>query len=565
MKAGFLVAAVACLGLSVYALPNALLPSWLADDYFRTFGARSYEAAPPPVAPVIPPVDLGTVCPPHMKSWKTARKIEGVSVGRSPDCVPDNPWEVVASVLGTNNVSAATLMQTLYGADTIEKSDDRDGDGDPDLITIRLEIIELNGHSPDMPDVIPQFEIAPGIKPGLWVFAPKTRGMTTINFESSVANRLARLPAPVIRVEQGDEVRLVLENTHYLPHTIHLHGVDHPFETATGAGNDGVPIFSEHATQPGEARTYVFSPRKAGTAFYHCHVQPQSHILMGLQGMFVVEENRPNNRVQTFNIGGGRVRAPSAAVRETYEREYDLHYTDLDEDLNDRIKLYNDPRLVSREVHRKYNIAERAEEFHVLNGRSFPYTLQESLVVVEPDEHIKLRVLNGGATNVSLHLHGHKATATHLDGVALSPEARHQRDVWLFGSAQRLDLDLNTANDGLNSYGPGAWAMHDHKEQGITTAGVNPGGNIGVIVYEDYLDDNGLPKTVTGLESVLPYFDPAYYRGEIPVFAGTDPDNRYSDPAQVGPWTSRAVMFVASLAGVFLFLGLAQWAGRRRS
>ena len=53
--------------------------------------------------------------------------------------------------------------------DTVEKFDDRDGDGDPDVITIRLEVMELNGRSPDMPDVIPQFEIAPGITPGLWL------------------------------------------------------------------------------------------------------------------------------------------------------------------------------------------------------------------------------------------------------------------------------------------------------------------------------------------------------------------------------------------------------------
>lgn len=557
MRAAFLIGATICALAAVYTLPASLLPLGLANNYYNLFGERPYSPAPPTLNPAVPPLDLGAICPPHLRPWKQAHEIEGVTVAASPDCVPDNPWEVAASVLGTNNVSAQTLAQTLFGPGTVEKSDDRDGDGDPDLITIRLEVMELNGYSPDMPDLIPQYEIAPGINPGLWVFAPKSRGMTTINFESLQANRLIRLPAPVLRVEQGDQVRLVLENTHTLPHTIHLHGVDHPFKTADGEGNDGVPIFSEHSTQPGQSKTYAFQPRAAGTMFYHCHVQPQSHILMGLQGMIVVEENRPRNRVQTLNIGGGRVRAPSAAVRQVYDREYDLHYADLDQELNGLIKRFNDPRLVSKAVHRDYDISARAADYHVLNGRSFPYTLLDTLVVIEPDQRIKLRVLNGGAEGVALHLHGHKATVTHQDGVALDTAQQRQRDVVWLASAQRADLDLNTTNDGLNSFGPGAWLMHDHKEQGITTAGINPGGNIGLVVYQDYLDEHGLPKIVTGIDSVAPYFTPEYYRGEVPVFAGTEARDRYGDPARQTTWSFRLLVFVLGVLGTVVFTVLA--------
>jgi hypothetical protein len=72
----------------------------------------------------------------------------------------------------------------------------------PDRIIIKLEIMELNGKSPDFPGlVLPTFDIAPGIQPGAWVFAPKTSGMSTENFESVRANPLLRLPSPVIRVE----------------------------------------------------------------------------------------------------------------------------------------------------------------------------------------------------------------------------------------------------------------------------------------------------------------------------------------------------------------------------
>ena len=54
---------------------------------------------------------------------------------------------------------------------------DLDGDGDPDEITIRLEVIEVTE------------EVYPGEFVKFWVFAPEGRGMTPV----------ARAPSPTIR------------------------------------------------------------------------------------------------------------------------------------------------------------------------------------------------------------------------------------------------------------------------------------------------------------------------------------------------------------------------------
>ena len=258
--------------------------------------------------------------------WREEQVIDGVKIQASRLCNPDNPADIAAFVKGTNGISMETLMATQLAADAITMSDDVDGDGDPDKIIIKLEIAELNGHSPDMKDPTTTFDIAPGIQPTFWVFAPKTRDMSTLSIYEPIANPLLRVPSPVIRVEQGDVVWLVLQNTHYLPHSIHLHGIDHPFMDHSGSGNDGVGQTSNMDTMPGESKTYVIKPRQPGTMYYHCHVQPHTHIPMGLQGIFVVEENRPNNWPQTLNVGAGQVRHPSVAVLEKYAREYDLHY-----------------------------------------------------------------------------------------------------------------------------------------------------------------------------------------------------------------------------------------------
>jgi hypothetical protein len=102
-----------------------------------------------------------------------AQTIEGVKIQESLRCSPDNPYDIAAEVKGTNNISMEALMNTHYAMDGIIKKNDMDGDGDPDLIIIKLEVAELNGHSPDFAGFVPTFDIAPGIQPGMWVFAPK--------------------------------------------------------------------------------------------------------------------------------------------------------------------------------------------------------------------------------------------------------------------------------------------------------------------------------------------------------------------------------------------------------
>jgi hypothetical protein len=272
---------------------------------------------------------------------------------------------------------------------------------------------------------------------------------------------------------------------------------------------------------PGNARSYELTPRTAGTMFYHCHVQPHVHVMMGLQGLFIIEENRPDNWLQTMNIGAGLVRAPSRALVERYDNEFDLHYQDLDKQLNQRIQENNDPRLITRSMHREYDITDANSDYFTLNGRSFPYTFRESLIVGDTDHRIKLRVVNGGAKGIALHTHGHKFTVTHRDGVSLPDSMLAPQDVLWMGTSQRADLSLELINDGTHAYGPGIWPFHDHQYSGVTSDGIGPGGNISAIVYSQYLDNNGWPQT-RGV-SWKKYFTSAYYRKEIPIWESYAP------------------------------------------
>ncbi len=469
------------------------------------------------------------------QQWRKAQTLEGVTIQESRVCNPDNPADIAAFVKGTNNISMQTLMDTSnLAADAITMTNDMDKDGDPDHIIIKLEILELNGHSPDFQGVVPTFDIAPGIQPSFWVFAPKSRDMSTRSFASVEANPLIRMPSTPIRVEQGDVVWLVVENTHYFPHSIHLHGVDHPFMDHAGEGNDGVGQTSQMDIMPGQSKTYVIRPRQAGTMYYHCHVQPHTHIPMGLAGLFIVEENRPNNWVQTFNVGAGQVRHPSVAVQEKYSQEYDIHYQSIDKELHALPQSANDPRLIAKAMNQDYDITDATDDYFIMNGRAFPYTLRESLVTVNQNEKVKLRVLNGHTETMALHAHGHKATETHYDGVEQNPQAQVTRDVYMLAPAQRLDLALNTTDDGLHSFGAGVWMFHDHVEKAFTTNGMGEGGSISLIVYKNYLDENGTPAT-HGMD-LKPYFTKAFWERKVPVWQNYMDDwNSLGEPAGMRP------------------------------
>src|SRR4249920_2473161 len=152
-------------------------------------------------------------------------------------------------------------LTPIPGADenAVQLVRDIDGDGDPDEIHFHLEVVEI------------QEEVYPGEFVTFWVFAPL----------GSAMNSAARLPSPTLRVEEGDHVAITLYNTHYLPHTIHLHG------TSQDNNMDGVPHMTQHEVAPGKSFTYRFIAKTPGTYWYHCHVQEQAHVGMGLAGMLI--------------------------------------------------------------------------------------------------------------------------------------------------------------------------------------------------------------------------------------------------------------------------------------
>lgn len=90
----------------------------------------------------------------------------------------------------------------------------------------------------------------------LWTIDDKTGHAVTIN---------GTIPAPLIRLKEGQNVRLAVTNQLDEDTSIHWHGVLVPFQF------DGVPGVSFPGIRPGETFVYEFPIVQSGTYWYHSH------------------------------------------------------------------------------------------------------------------------------------------------------------------------------------------------------------------------------------------------------------------------------------------------------
>lgn len=92
------------------------------------------------------------------------------------------------------------------------------------------------------------------------------------------------VPAPEIRVNVGDKVKVVLTNN--LPEStdIHFHGIRVPNQM------DGVDPYNQKAVEPGETFTYEFEALEPAVGIYHSHHNAQSQVPNGMFGGFFIGE-----------------------------------------------------------------------------------------------------------------------------------------------------------------------------------------------------------------------------------------------------------------------------------
>jgi CopA family copper-resistance protein len=111
-----------------------------------------------------------------------------------------------------------------------------------------------------------------------------TIGEALVNFTGVVRTATTingSIPAPTLRLREGDEVTIKVTNTLSVPSSIHWHGIILPYQM------DGVPGMSFRGIMPGETFVYRFTLQQSGTYWYHSHSGFQE--MTGMYGALIIE------------------------------------------------------------------------------------------------------------------------------------------------------------------------------------------------------------------------------------------------------------------------------------
>jgi len=96
-----------------------------------------------------------------------------------------------------------------------------------------------------------------------------------------------QVPGPTLRIRLGETLRVSFTNKLPQETTIHWHGVRLP------NAMDGVPGITQPPVPPGGTFVYEFTPKDAGTFWFHPHLRASEQVERGLYGVLIVDDARP--------------------------------------------------------------------------------------------------------------------------------------------------------------------------------------------------------------------------------------------------------------------------------
>lgn len=282
------------------------------------------------------------------------------------------------------------------------------------------------------------------------------------------------VPGPLIRLTEGQNVRLNVTNNLDVDSSVHWHGLLLPFQF------DGVPGISFPGIKPGETFKYEFPIRQSGTYWYHSHsgLQEQS----GHYGPMIIEPR-----------GGDPIRV---------DRDYILllsDFTTLDPHFimnrlrtgegyfNRQQNTWTDDYPMSAEERRMWaemrmmptDIADIGAPTYtyLANGRG-PKEGMEYLF--KAGERVRLRIINGSAQSFfNVRIPGLAMSVIATDGQAVRPV---EVDEFQIGTAETYDVIVEPGTS--DAYSIVAESM-DRSGMALATLASKPGARAAVPALRD--------------------------------------------------------------------------------
>lgn len=234
-------------------------------------------------------------------------------------------------------------------------------------------------------------------------------------------------PSPVLCVNEGDTVTIILHNTLRVDTSITFPGQENVMANGVPAqpqydDNGDLTSLTNVATADGGSVTYSFEATKPGTFLYQSGTAPGIQVRMGLFGVLVVRPGMGNNFA--YN------RADSEFIP---GKEFLVLFSEIDPLLNQAVE-----RAIERNQSISFNLDNYFPRYWMLNGRGFPDTVAPNfaswlpnqpygaLAVIEPYDpathpagepsYALERFVNAGTDIIPMHPHAKNSLIIGRDG-----------------------------------------------------------------------------------------------------------------------------------------------------
>ena len=245
--------------------------------------------------------------------------------------------------------------------------------------------------------------------------------MTVDGRESHAIGINGTVPAPLIRLREGQTVRLHVENGLDEDSSIHWHGLILPFHM------DGVPGVSFPGIKPRASFTYEFSIVQSGTYWYHSHSGLQEQL--GHYGPIVIDPKGADpiqsDREHVIVLSDHSQMHPHIIFKKLKQQGGYFNFqkqtlagllAGKDQPPKDRLEwaaMRMDPSDVADVTGSTYT--------YLVNGHG-PRDNWTGLF--RPGERVRLRIINASAmTTFNFRIPGLKMTVVQADGMAVRPVA----------------------------------------------------------------------------------------------------------------------------------------------
>jgi len=256
-----------------------------------------------------------------------------------------------------------------------------------------------------------------------------------------------QVPAPLLRMRQGDTITVRVTNRLPRPTSIHWHGMIVP------ADMDGVPGISFPGIAPGSTFTYRFKANQYGTYWYHAHSRFQEQV--GLYGPIVIErrggERHASDREHVILLSDWTDLDPEH-IYTTLKRQSDYY--------NFGKRTVGDFFADARRNGWRETIADRRmwgemrmNPTDLLDVSGYAYTYLMNGVTPTGNwtatfnrgERVRLRIINGSSMSFfDVRIPGLKMTVVAADGQDVEPVTV---DEFRIGAAEVYDVIVEPSDD----------------------------------------------------------------------------------------------------------------------